>query len=119
MKPVELKFHVTLDEPSVRVIVDLVSAAVRQNFETDSLQVARLTASHNALFGSEKPPEDRGLLIDTANAAKLLKVSRRTIWKMEHFGEMPKAIRIGKAVRWSYEELQQWIAAGCPARPIE
>jgi excisionase family DNA binding protein len=74
-----------------------------------------MKASRNALFAGQKPPQDRGLLIDTNQVAKLLQVSARTVWKMEHVGEMPKAIRIGKAVRWGYEEIQEWVAAVCPA----
>lgn len=37
---------------------------------------------------------------------------------MEVEGEMPKAIRIGKAVRWGYEEIHAWVSAGCPAAEI-
>lgn len=119
MKPVELTVRITLDEVSARTLVDLVRAALQATTEQDERRAARLESSRNAPFAGQKPPEDRGLLIDTNQVSKLLKISSRTIWKMEHCGEMPKAIRIGKAVRWSYEELKDWIAAGCPRRSIE
>ncbi|MBX7167954.1 MAG: helix-turn-helix domain-containing protein [Pirellulales bacterium] len=113
MKPVELTVRMTLDEVSARTLIDLIRTACQEVAEQDERRAARLQSSRNALFAGQKPPEDRGLLIDTNQAAKLLKVSARTIWRMEHCGEMPKAIRIGKAVRWSYEDLKAWIAAGC------
>jgi excisionase family DNA binding protein len=55
-----------------------------------------------------------GLLIDSREAAKLLKISEKTLWSMWNEGKMPKPIRIGKAVRFSYEELQAWVNAGGP-----
>lgn len=60
------------------------------------------------------PPEDKGLLIDMKAAAKLLDLSERTVWGMANSGRMPKPIKIGRAVRWSHEELRAWVNAGCP-----
>jgi prophage regulatory protein len=74
-----------------------------------------LTASRNAQFAGKKPPEDRGLLIDATEVAKLLKVSARHVYRMEDTGAIPKAIRIGAAMRWSFDEIKKWIAAGCPS----
>jgi excisionase family DNA binding protein len=53
-------------------------------------------------------------LIDSKQAAKLLKVSERTLWRMHHDGEMPPPIRIGRAVRWSLETLRKWVEEGVP-----
>ncbi len=33
---------------------------------------------------------------------------------MEKDGEVPKAIRICRVVRWSYQELETWANTGCP-----
>jgi excisionase family DNA binding protein len=115
MKPLELSLRVTIDDAGVQAIVDVIRQALRVDGEVDALGEARMRASRNALFAGQKPPEDRGLLIDTNQVAKLLKVSARTVWRMEHSGEMPKAIRIGKAVRWGYDEINAWVGAGCPS----
>ncbi len=88
--------------------------AMQTGTEEDARRQARLRASQNALFGGEEPPGDQGLLIDSRQAAKLLNVSPRTLWRMHNDGEMPQPIRIGRAVRWSLEALKKWIADGCP-----
>ena len=33
-------------------------------------------------------------------------------------GRMPAPIRIGRAVRWGYDELRAWVAAGCPQKDL-
>ena len=76
-----------------------------------------LDASRHANFGGQTPPDDQGLLIDTRQACKLLKVSPRTLWRMYNSGEMPKPIRIGRVVRWNFEELRAWVNEGCPKLP--
>ena len=63
-----------------------------------------------------KPPENKGLMIDTKAAAKLLNVCEKTLWTMWNTGRMPAPIRIGRAVRWGYDELRAWVAAGCPPK---
>jgi excisionase family DNA binding protein len=55
-----------------------------------------------------------GLLLTTREAAKLMKVSNRTLWGWSNEGKMPKSIRIGQSVRYCYEELRAWRNAGCP-----
>jgi excisionase family DNA binding protein len=114
MKPINLQITVTLDEDT---LTDLIRRAVISAMGIDPQREARVRASQHANFGGQKPPEDKGLLIDTRQAAKLLKISARTIFQMEKDGRMPAAIRIGdRAVRWSYMELQEWVNAGCPER---
>jgi excisionase family DNA binding protein len=114
MTPIELNFKLIIDEQNSEKLVDVLHRVVQSAAGVDPRAEARLKASQNALFAGRKPPDDRGLSIDTNQAAKLLKVSPRTVWRMKHSGEMPKAIRIGKAVRWGYDEIKQWIDAGCP-----
>ena len=50
-------------------------------------------------------------------AARLLKVSQRTIYEMHVTGRMPPPIRVGRAVRWSAEALTKWVEVGCPIEP--
>lgn len=114
MNPIELNLRVTVDEANVRAIINVIRQALQFDNDADAKREARMRASRNAQFAGQKPPEDRGLLIDMNQVAKLLKVSPRTVNKMEHCGEMPKAIRIARVVRWGYDEINQWIAAGCP-----
>ncbi len=135
MKPIQLQLSLEFNEESLSAFVELLERVIRQtNTEAahgvvDALKggsnkpkqaerrrMTPLEASQHALFGGQKPPTNLGLLIDTRETAKLLNLSERTIWEMNSSGKMPKAIRIGRAVRWSFDELKEWIAEGCPAR---
>jgi len=54
------------------------------------------------------------VLITPAQVAKLLQISLRTLWRMRSGGQLPLPVRIGSSVRWRYDDLKKWIAAGCP-----
>lgn len=121
MKTIQLQVAVSLDENGSKILVELLGQALKQaslpqNGDVDERREARLRASRNAIFAGQKTPEEAGLLVDTRQAAKLLKVSARTIWAMQKDGRMPPAVHIGSAVRWSYDALKQWVEAGCPKR---
>lgn len=49
------------------------------------------------------------LLVDAREAARLLCISDRTLWTMTDRGVIP-CIRIGRAVRYSVDDLRSWIA---------
>ena len=130
MKPVTMNLTVTFHADA---LVDLLTQAIERGTGRCTQALARgterqqvdvnpapkprmnpLEASQHALFGGQKPPDDMGLLIDTRQACKLLGVSPRKLWEMYNSGQMPQPIRIGRAVRWSYEEVRAWVNAGCP-----
>jgi excisionase family DNA binding protein len=118
MKTVQLLLAITLGEDAAKALAEVLGPAIQQAMqqgtEEGAKRQARLRASQNAIFGGEEPPGDQGLLIDSRQAAKLLKVSERTLWRMHNEGEMPQPIRIGRAVRWSLEALKKWVDDGCP-----
>ena len=111
MKPVTLQVSITFDED---VLTAIIRRAVISVMGIDPQREARIRASQHANFGGQKPPEDKGLLIDLREAAKLLGLSQRTVWGMAKSGRMPKPIKIGRAARWSQEELRAWVNAGGP-----
>ena len=57
-----------------------------------------------------------GAAITASEAAKLLGVSERTIWKLNSTAAMPRPVRLLRCVRWRRDELLAWLAAGCPNR---
>lgn len=119
MQTIQLQLSVAIGEDTARVLAEILGSAIRQaqappKNDLDERREARLRASQHALFAGQKPPEDQELLIDSREAAKLLKVSSRTLWSMQKEGRMPAPIRIGRVVRWSYEALKRWVEAGCP-----
>jgi excisionase family DNA binding protein len=118
MHTIQVQLAIMLSDEAANALAKVLGPTLRQAAvpagDADGGRAARLQPSQNAIFGGQKPPDDQGLLIDSRQAAKLLKVSARTLWKLHHDGEMPPAIRIGRAVRWSLDVLKKWIDEGCP-----
>lgn len=118
MPVIQFQVAITVGDEAAKAIAEVLGPALKQAAAAadsfDERREARLRASKNALFAGEEPPEDQGLLIDSRQAAKLLNVSERTLWEMAHSNEMPPAIRIGRAVRFSVDALKKWVDAGCP-----
>jgi excisionase family DNA binding protein len=48
------------------------------------------------------------LLLSPRETAKMLSVCEKTLWTLTKAGEIP-AVRIGRAVRYSMDDLHQWI----------
>lgn len=120
MKTVQFQIAVTLDEATIGSLVEMLAPAIMRAVGVSAPQAvenrdARLRASQKSIFGGQEPLQDQGLLIDSREAMKLLKVSRKTLYTMQTTGKMPPPIRIGAAVRWSLDVLKKWVEAGCPA----
>jgi len=56
------------------------------------------------------------LLVDARQAAKLLGLGARKLWSLTACGAIPSR-RIDRSVRYSVDELRDWIDAGCPTAP--
>jgi excisionase family DNA binding protein len=56
---------------------------------------------------SEQPVEP--ILLTSRQAAKLLSIGERTLWRLSHDGPIP-LIKIGKSVRYDRRDLLAWIA---------
>jgi excisionase family DNA binding protein len=53
-------------------------------------------------------------LLTTAQAAKLLGIGERTLWRHSRSGAAPAPRKIGGTVRYSRQELLDWIRDGNP-----
>lgn len=53
-------------------------------------------------------------LLDVRAVANLIGCSTRNVFRLSDSGKMPPPLKIGALVRWRMEEIQSWIAAGCP-----
>ncbi|MBX7165916.1 MAG: hypothetical protein K1X74_06165 [Pirellulales bacterium] len=56
------------------------------------------------------------LLICADELATILKVSKRTLWRLLSGAKLPQPLHIGRSPRWRLTEINAWIAAGCPDR---
>jgi predicted DNA-binding transcriptional regulator AlpA len=56
------------------------------------------------------------LVLTAAEAAAIFHKSARSWHNWDATGKIPRPIRIGRSTYWRPEELQAWIAAGCPDR---
>ena len=58
------------------------------------------------------PPE----LIDAAELARMLSVSKPSIWRWLSEKKIPEPIRLSsQCLRWNRQTVLKWISAGCPA----
>jgi excisionase family DNA binding protein len=47
--------------------------------------------------------------------AEKLDCSHRHVYRMADAGRMPAPLRLASLVRWDLEEIDRWIADGCPS----
>jgi predicted DNA-binding transcriptional regulator AlpA len=52
-------------------------------------------------------------LLTVSEAAKLLNIGTRSLWRWSRCGIAPPPVRIGNAVRYRRGEYLDWIASGC------
>ena len=81
MERIQLQIDITLDEETVASLARLIQKVAPGKSVEEEKKEARLRASQNASFSGQEPPKDRGLLINSREAAKLLGVSERTLGK--------------------------------------
>ena len=55
-------------------------------------------------------------LLNAKALGRVLALSKRQIFRLNSCGKIPAPIRIGGAVRWSNQEIANWLAAGAPDR---
>jgi predicted DNA-binding transcriptional regulator AlpA len=67
---------------------------------------------NDALVGTNVAP----FCVDREGLAALLKVSPRTVRRLDDRGKIPEALQFGGCKRWSVAEIEAWIAAGAPPR---
>lgn len=56
------------------------------------------------------------LLLSADSLATALEISKASVWGWLSSGRLPAPIKLGKSTRWRREEIEAWVAAGCPGR---
>lgn len=64
---------------------------------------------------SVRPPESTARMLDVRRVAAMLECSTRHVYRLSDADKMPRPIHLGGLVRWRADEIDEWIAAGCPA----
>ncbi|HNT87895.1 MAG TPA: helix-turn-helix domain-containing protein [Candidatus Hydrogenedentes bacterium] len=53
-------------------------------------------------------------LLSVGEAAVMLRLGKRTLYRLADVGAIPRPVKVGRATRWRRRELQEWVDAGCP-----
>jgi excisionase family DNA binding protein len=54
-------------------------------------------------------------LLTSRDAARLLNVGERTLWRWSRSGQCPAPVPLpGRTIRFSRRDLLEWLSAGCP-----
>jgi predicted DNA-binding transcriptional regulator AlpA len=71
--------------------------------------------------GAPRTNEPRALVApgrrlgDVRAVGEKLFCSTRHVYRLADGGKMPPPLRLGALVRWDLDEIDRWIAAGCPS----
>lgn len=60
------------------------------------------------------PPRSARRMGDVKAVAGILACSQRHVYRLADSSRMPRPIKLGSLVRWDLDEIDAWIAAGCP-----
>ena len=64
--------------------------------------------------GGDLAPAQLVGMLNVGDMAKLLRCSIRTVYRLSDSGRMPRPVKLGALVRWPHDQVESWIAAGCP-----
>ena len=56
-------------------------------------------------------------LLKIGDVCELLKISKRSVWRLISAGQFLPPIRVGRSVRWRRAEVEEWVKKGCPKTP--
>ena len=58
------------------------------------------------------------MLIDAVGLASILNIGRSSVFKLNAAGRIPSPLKVGRATRWSVEDIRKWVELGCPRREV-
>jgi predicted DNA-binding transcriptional regulator AlpA len=63
---------------------------------------------------TSEPVKGRRQLIDAQAVSEKIGCCERTVFRLADSGQMPWGIKVGALRRWDAQEIDEWIANGCP-----
>ncbi len=91
------------------------------NPQTDARR--RLSGTGQGRFNSPPAPpvvssaaswNEKPLLLTIEEVSQLIGLSVRQIHRLKSLGGFPKEVRIGGSVRFRRQDIEEWVADGCP-----
>jgi predicted DNA-binding transcriptional regulator AlpA len=82
-------------------------------FDTSPLRPIPDNASADKLHLASDPAPVEVLLVDTAQAARMVGVSVATWHRLRSAGKTPAPLRLAGSVRYRLEDLKLWVSLGC------
>lgn len=70
---------------------------------------------HQTTDLTPEPIKPQSELIDIEYLAVRLSCSTRHVRRLAATGRIPRPIKLGALLRWLKSDIDQWLAAGCPA----
>ncbi len=67
----------------------------------------------------QQPGSAEDILIDVVEIGALCSISRSLVYKLNDLEMMPEPILDGRTLRWSLQEIREWVDMGCPKRGEE
>lgn len=64
--------------------------------------------------GGQTAAREQADLLDVKSVARKLGCSWRHVYRLSDSGRMPRPLKLGALVRWRRQEIEAWIADGCP-----
>ena len=55
-----------------------------------------------------------GVFVKRKELAAMLRVGVSTFDRLKAGGKIPEPLRVGRSLRWRRDDVERWIAAGCP-----
>ena len=103
---------------AIRRLAFVIPQAAAGMVPVASCGVVMMTPELNVTGERIAGPEARAaepVLVDVHEVARMLGCSWRGVYRHCDAGALPRAVRIGRLVRWRRRDILEWIEAGCPA----
>ena len=134
MRPIQLQVGITLDQATLATVTEILTAAIEKGTARQVEAVATLADQWMKRTEPISPPpspvavrmpvptvehsspHDPPMLLSVNDVSKMLNVSARTVWTLRDSRSIPMPMKIGSLVRWSREDIANWIRTGGPTQ---
>ena len=55
-------------------------------------------------------------LLNVKELASKLRLSVRTVWRLNSAGHLPKTVSVGTNIRWKLSDIELWLTIDCPCQ---